>query len=472
MTPLASPPLAPWDALGSRHPMSASDTIVAAATATGRSALAVVRVDGPLASTIATAALRRQNALAEKTSTLGIWRGLDGEPIDQVVAVLWLAGRSFTGNDSLEITCHGNPLLVRRITEDCLARGGRLAEPGEFTRRSYLAGRIDLTQAEAVADLIHASSERALASARRMLAGELGRQFAQWTDRTLQILAELEAHIDFPEEDLPAEDPRGPLARLIEIASELNGYARTARHDGALREGLRVAVVGAPNAGKSSLLNVLTGADRAIVSPEAGTTRDYLEAPVAGLPMTVTAIDTAGLRTGGTTLENLGMARSLEQARGAHLLILVIDASAEPPALPAELLALLDPMRTLIVANKSDLPAHADQQNFLPHLTKISACLLDGRDAASLRTKLGEFLIAKEIAPGAEDLVVGVRHADALSRAAAALTEAADHLRPPIQTELAAARGREALDALGEIVGRIDNERMLDKLFASFCIGK
>ena len=188
--------------------------------------------------------------------------------------------------------------------------------------------------------------------------------------------------------------------------------------------------------------------------------------------MSVTAIDTAGLRTGGTTLENLGMARSLEQARGAHLLILVIDASVEPPALPAELLALLDPMRTLIVANKSDLPAHADQQNFQPRLTKISACLLDGRDAASLRTKLGEFLIAKEIAPGAEDLVVGVRHAEALSRAAAALTEAADHLRPPIQTELAAARGREALDALGEIVGRIDNERMLDKLFASFCIGK
>ena len=143
--------------------------------------------------------------------------------------------------------------------------------------------RIDLTQAEAVADLIHASSERALASARRQLAGELGRLVARWTDRTLQVLAELEAHIDFPEEDLPAEDPRGPSARLLEIASELSNYARTARHDAALRAGLRVAVVGAPNAGKSSLLNALAGADRAIVSPEAGTTRDYLEAPVAGV---------------------------------------------------------------------------------------------------------------------------------------------------------------------------------------------
>jgi tRNA modification GTPase len=452
--------------------MSVTETIVAAATPAGRSALAIVRVDGPLAASIATAALGRKSPPVEKTSTLGIWRDQTGSPIDQVVAVLWSAGRSFTGNDSLEITCHGNPLLVRRITEDCLARGGRLAEPGEFTRRSYLAGRIDLTQAEAVADLIHASSERALASARRMLAGELGRHVARWTDRTLQVLAELEAHIDFPEEDLPPEDPRGPAARLAEIASELSAYARTAKHDGALRAGLRVAVVGAPNAGKSSLLNALTGAERAIVSPEAGTTRDYLEAPVAGLPLAVTAIDTAGLRDGGSTLENLGMTRSLEQARGAHLLLLVVDASAEPPALPAELVALLDPARTLVVANKADLPAHSAQKDFLPQLTKLSACLLDGRDAEKLRAKLGDFLITQEIAPGAEELVVSVRHAEAMARAAVALTEAVGHLKAPIQTELAAAQARAALDALGEIVGRIDNERMLDKLFASFCIGK
>jgi tRNA modification GTPase len=452
--------------------MSVTETIVAAATPAGRSALAIVRVDGPLAASIATAALGRKSPPAEKTSTLGIWRDQTGSPIDQVVAVLWSAGRSFTGNDSLEITCHGNPLLVRRITEDCLARGGRLAEPGEFTRRSYLAGRIDLTQAEAVADLIHASSERALASARRMLAGELGRHVARWSDRTLQVLAELEAHIDFPEEDLPPEDPRGPAARLAGIASELSAYARTAKHDGALRAGLRVAVVGAPNAGKSSLLNALTGAERAIVSPEAGTTRDYLEAPVAGLPLAVTAIDTAGLRDGGSAVENLGMTRALEQARGAHLLLLVVDASAEPPALPAELVALLDPARTLVVANKADLPAHPAQKDFLPQLTKLSACLLDGRDAEKLRAKLGDFLIAQEIAPGAEELVVSVRHAEAMARASVALTEAVGHLKAPIQTELAAAQARAALDALGEIVGRIDNERMLDKLFASFCIGK
>lgn len=452
--------------------MSSAETIVAAATPSGRSALAVIRVDGPLAGPIALAALRRKTPLAERRATPAIWQDVQGEPVDQVVAVLWHAGKSFTGNDSLEITCHGNPLLVRRLTADCLARGARAAEPGEFTRRAFLAGRMDLTQAEAVADLIHASSERALASARRLLAGELGRLVAAWSDRLLQTLAELEAHIDFPEEDLPAEDPTGPAASLAKIASELYGYARTARHDGALREGLRVAVVGAPNAGKSSLLNVLAGADRALVSPEAGTTRDYLEAPVAGLPLAVTAVDTAGLRTGGSALEHAGMERSLAQARAAHFLLLVVDASAEPPALPPELLALLDERRAIVIANKSDLPEHPAQRTFLPGLTKLRTCLLDGRDAEPLRARLGEILIERDIAPGAEDLVVSVRHADALQRAGDALTEAGRHLQAPIQTELASARCREALDALGEIVGRIDNERMLDKLFASFCIGK
>jgi tRNA modification GTPase len=452
--------------------MPASDTIVAAATPAGRSALALVRVDGPLAPVIAQAALQRRTPLDERVSTLGLWRDQAGEPIDQVVAVRWAAGRSFTGNDSLEVACHGNPLLVRRLTEDCLARGARLAEPGEFTRRAFLAGRLDLTQAEAVADLIHASSARALASARRQLAGELGRLVARWTDRVLQALAELEAHLDFPEEDLPPEDPRGPAARLREIASELSHYARTARHDAALRGGLRVAVVGAPNAGKSSLLNALAGADRAIVSPEAGTTRDYLEAPVAGLPLAVTAIDTAGLRAGGSSLEHLGMSRALEQARGAHALLLVVDASTEPPTLPAELLALLDPARTLVIANKSDLPGHPAQATFRPDLPKVAACLLDGREAEALRARLGEFLVGQEIAPGAEELIVSVRHAEALARAATALTAAVEHLQATPRTELAAAQVREALDALGEVVGHIDNERMLDKLFASFCIGK
>ena len=187
--------------------MADLDTIVATSTPSGKSALAVVRVDGPLAPSIIQSAFGRKNSLIIKQATTGIWRDIKGEPVDQVVALLWANGKSFTGSDSLEITCHGNPLIVRRLIEDCMARGCRMAEPGEFTRRAFLAGKIDLTQAEAVADLIHASSERALSSARRMLAGEMGKLVAGWTDRLLQALAILEAHIDFPEEDIPPENP-------------------------------------------------------------------------------------------------------------------------------------------------------------------------------------------------------------------------------------------------------------------------
>ena len=452
--------------------MSDLDTIVATSTPSGKSALAVVRVDGPLAPSIIQSAFGRKNSLIIKQATTGIWRDLKNEPIDQVVALLWANGKSFTGSDSLEVTCHGNPLIIRRLIEDCMARGCRMAEPGEFTRRAFLAGKIDLTQAEAVADLIHASSERALSSARRMLAGEMGKLVAGWTDRLLQALAILEAHIDFPEEDIGAENPQGPLILLGNIASELYGYAASSKHDSVIRNGLKLVVVGSPNAGKSSLVNVLSGTQRALVSDEPGTTRDFLEAPIAGLPLAVTAIDTAGLRDGGSVLEKAGMVRSLEQAESAHFIILVVDASLPPPALPDSLLVLLNPEKTLVVKNKSDLPEHPDFKNFLPHYIKIKTCLLDGRDAENLRSRLGDILVSRQLAPGAEDLIVSVRHAEALKHAAEALTEAIRHLSAPVHTELAATRCREALDSLGEVVGRIDNERMLDKLFASFCIGK
>jgi len=452
--------------------MSNLDTIVAASTPSGKSALAVIRVDGPLAPTIIQSAFGRKNSLIIKQATTGIWRDLKNDAVDQVVALLWAEGKSFTGSDSLEITCHGNPLIVRRLIEDCLARGCRMAEPGEYTRRAYLSGKIDLTQAEAVADLIHASSERALSSARRMLAGEMGKLVAQWTDRLLQALAILEAHIDFPEEDIPPENPQGPLILLGNIASELYGYASSSKHDSVIKNGLKLVIVGAPNAGKSSLVNVLSGTQRALVSDEPGTTRDFLEAPMAGLPFAVTAVDTAGLREGGSILEKAGMARSLEQTEAAHFIILVVDASLPPPALPESLLVLLNPLKTMVIKNKSDLPEHPGFKNFLPDYIKINTCLLDGRDAEKLRSQIGELLVSRQLAPGAEDLIVSVRHAEALKHAAEALTQAVGHLSPPIHTELAATRCREALDSLGEIVGRIDNERMLDKLFASFCIGK
>ncbi len=393
--------------------------------------------------------------------------------IDQVVVTCHAAGASHTGNAAAEITCHGNPLLVRRLVEDCLARGARMAEPGEFTRRAFVNGRMDLAQAEAVADLIHANSERALEAARRQLAGELGRAIASWTDSALAALATLEAHIDFPEEDLPPEDPAGPRQKLIALAKALQAAAATERHDAALRSGIRLAVVGAPNAGKSSLLNALAGEARALVSAEPGTTRDYLEARVTGLPLAVTAIDTAGLREGGGELERAGMERSLTQAEAADFLLAVVDRSQPPPELPARLVERLKPGRAAVVENKSDLPPHPALSGWFKELPHVVTCLKSADGAAAARAAITQLLEQADLAPSGEALIVSSRHADALRRAADALLRGGDHLKVGSrETELASAEVRAAIDALGEVVGRVDNERMLDKLFASFCIGK
>jgi tRNA modification GTPase len=453
--------------------MAPTETIVAPATPAGTSALALLRIDGPEAAGIVAAALGRARAPEARRPTLGIWRSVTGAGIDQVVVTLWAAGASATGNAGAEVCCHGNPRLVRALTEDCLARGARLAEPGEFTRRAFLNGRIDLTQAEAIADLIHADSERALETARRHLAGELGRAVAGWTERALATLAELEAHIDFPEEDLPPEAPEGPRRRLLGLSEELDRTARTARHASALREGIRLAVVGPPNAGKSSLLNALCGSERALVSPEAGTTRDYLEAEVTGWPLRVTAVDTAGLRPEAASVERAGMERSLEQAEKADFILCVVDRSAPPPELPERLRTLLVPGRACVVANKSDLPTHPALPAFLGQLPRLDAHLLSAEGRESVRADLASLLRASDVTPGDDQLVVGARHAEALRGAAAAFLAAARHLdRGGDESELAATQVRIGLDCLGEMVGRVDNERMLDKLFASFCIGK
>ena len=453
--------------------MADLDTLVAPASAAGVSALALIRIDGPAAHGLVAAALRRASPPPMRRASVGLWHGMDGAVVDQVVVTCHAAGASHTGNAAAEVTCHGNPLIVRRLVEDCLARGARMAEPGEFTRRAFVNGRMDLAQAEAVADLIHANSERALEAARRLLAGELGRAIAGWTDSALGALATLEAHIDFPEEDLPPEDPHGPRQQLIALARALQAAAATERHDAALRSGIRIAVVGAPNAGKSSLLNALAGESRALVSAEPGTTRDYLEARVTGLPLAVTAVDTAGLREGGGELERAGMERSLAQAETADFLLAVVDRSQPPPELPARLLARLKPGQAAIVENKSDLPPHPALAGWMSELPHFITCLKSPEGGAAARAAITRALEQADLAPAGEALIVSSRHADALRRAADALLRAGEHLESGSrETELAATEVRAAIDALGEVIGRVDNERMLDKLFASFCIGK
>jgi len=322
-------------------------------------------------------------------------------------------------------------------------------------------------------DLIHARSERALAAAQRQLAGALGRHLDGLIQDLLATLARIEAYIDFPDEDLPVEDRR----RVVDgVANVLRGTKRllaTHRYGDLLREGVKTVLLGAPNAGKSSLLNALVGRDRALVSAEPGTTRDFLEEPLQIGPHLLRLIDTAGLNPAPGEIERLGIAKTLERLTEADLVLWVADCTQALPALPAETKALLRPDNTLLVLNKVDLlPDPPLVASLLP---QVYVSARTGSGLEELRAAIVAH--ADSLAPGLaqeEHLAVNARHADALRRAEASLRSAREGLEslPPRPIELVSADLRAGLDALGEIAGRIDNERMLDSLFATFCIGK
>ena len=451
-----------------------SDTIAALATPTGTSALALIRVSGPdcraLARDIFGAA---SPALPERRPTHARYRSADGRVLDDLVWTFFPGPRTATGEDTLELTPHGNPLIVQLILADLFERGCRAAEPGEFTRRAFLAGRIELTQAEAVMDLIHARSERALVAAQRQLAGALGRHLAGLIDRLLATLARIEAYIDFPDEDLPTEDRSLVVDEVADVLRGTKRLLATHRYGDLLREGLKTVLLGAPNAGKSSLLNALVGRDRALVSAEPGTTRDFLEEPLQVGPHLLRLIDTAGLNPDPGEIERMGIAKTLERLSEADLVLWVSDATAALPALPPETKALLRPDNTLLILNKVDLLS--DPPLVASLLPQIYVSARTGAGLDDLRSTI--VARADSLAPALvqeEHLAVNARHADALRRAEAGLRAALEGLEasPPKAIELVSADLRGAMDALGEIAGRIDNERMLDSLFATFCIGK
>jgi tRNA modification GTPase len=446
------------------------DTIAALATPTGTSALAVIRISGP-----DTARLARELCGAvppPRTAHRTDYRDRDGVLVDDVLAIFFRAPASYTGEDSLEISCHGNPFIAQRILTDLLARGCRSAGPGEFTQRAFLHGRLDLSQAEAVMDLIHARSERALAAANQQLRGALGRHMVGLVDGLLAVLARIEAYIDFPEEDLPAEDRARVQTEIARLALETDRLLATNRYGDVLREGLKTVILGLPNAGKSMLLNRLLGHERALVSPEPGTTRDYLEERIIIGPHSLRLIDTAGLNPSPAPLEQRGIALSLERAREADLILLVFDASQPAPAFPPEIMGQLTPERTLFVANKADLPALSENYKQLKQFELVIISALTGEGIESLREALVRRAEALAVSVGDDLIAINARHADTLARARASLSAAAAKLEANEASELVASELREALNAYGEIAGKIDHERMLDHLFSSFCIGK
>jgi tRNA modification GTPase len=437
-----------------------ADTIFAPATGAGRAALAVIRISGADA---AAALQAMSGAVPEpRRASLRTLRGADGQALDQAL-VLWFPGPgSFTGEDSAELHLHGGRAVVGGVLSALAAFGLRLAEAGEFTRRAFANGRLDLAQAEAVADLVDAETEAQRRQALDQLGGALSGRHQAWRDVLLEALALLEAAVDFPDEEVPhavADQARPGLERL---ASELAAALADADRGRRVREGYRIALIGAPNAGKSSLLNALAGRDAAIVTAIPGTTRDVIETPLVLNGYQVLLADTAGLRSTQDVVEAEGVRRAEAWARAADLRLWVVDASDGETPLRPELLQADD----WVILSKVDLPRRvAEVASGAP---ERAVSVFDPATIEALRAQLSERLTAD--LTGAEfPAATHLRHVEQL-------TAALDHVRRALaeraHPELAAEDVRLAARALERITGRVDPEQVLDRVFASFCIGK
>lgn len=447
-----------------------NDTIVAVATPAGTSALAVVRVSGPASTELARDIFG--GTPLPRSARHADYRERNGALVDDVLYTFFKGPNSFTGEDSLEISCHGNPFIAQKILEDLLARGGRMAEPGEFTKRAFLHGKMDLGQAEAVIDLIHARSERALAAANQQLRGSLSRKMGELIEEVLGILARIEAYIDFPEEDLPPEEKKHVSDSLSHVGQETNRLLATSHYGAMLRDGIKTVIVGEPNVGKSSILNRLVGSERAIVSPEPGTTRDFIEDRITVGGHWLRIVDTAGINPSPAPLEKLGIKKSLENADAADLLLVVLDATKQPPVSIAEILPISLGDRALLILNKVDLVDRSQLPEQLFGLPAIHVSTLTGGGWENLLGAIEAKADSFRSESGGELIAISARHAHALQTAKACLSDAAEKLSGGAPSELLASDLRGALDAFGEISGKVDNEEMLDRLFATFCIGK
>ncbi|MGA0603666.1 tRNA uridine-5-carboxymethylaminomethyl(34) synthesis GTPase MnmE [Caulobacter sp. KR2-114] len=442
-----------------------TDTIFAPATAPGRAAVAVVRISGP-ATAAALAALGLRRPPGPRRAALRTLRSPQGAVIDRGL-VLWFPGpSSYTGEDSAELHLHGGLAVVAAATQALLDSGLRLAEPGEFTRRAFENGRLDLDQAEAVADLVDAETDAQARQALGQLEGALGERYDHWRRQLIEALAQLEAAVDFPDEDVPADvaaRAREPIeALLTALEAALADEARGRR----IRDGYRIAIIGAPNAGKSSLFNALLGRDAAIVTPIPGATRDVIEAPLVLSGYKVLLADMAGLRDTVDPVEVEGVRRARAWAAEADLRLWLVDGSASDGAwrLAADLLQ----PRDMVLLNKADLAEGADAAAVRAAAPQAQALSVSAGGVAGLLAGLSDRVTAD--LSGAEfPAVTRARHRGLLEAARDHLRRALGSLEEP---ELAAEDVRLAARALGRVAGRIGAEDVLDLVFASFCIGK
>jgi tRNA modification GTPase len=446
--------------------MANTDTIAAIATAHGRGGIGVVRVSGEDLSDLARNLLGKMPL--PRAATLSNFKAADGEPIDQGIALYFPAPHSYTGQDVLELQGHGGDAVLRRLLGRCLELGARPAEPGEFTQRAFLNDKMDLAQAESVADLIDASTAEAAKTAMRSLRGEFSRAIHQLVDALINLRMLVEATLDFPEEEIDFLEESSALNQLAAINVQLETVFRQANQGSLLREGLHIVLIGQPNVGKSSLLNLLAGEEVAIVTPIAGTTRDAIRQHIEIKGVALHFIDTAGLRDTDDEIEKIGIARTWSAIRQANAALLLVDAAKGIAPADLEIMAKLPPSQPLLrVFNKIDLLGQTPRADAAGGSMNI---YLSAKTGAGIDLLHEHLLQAVGWQAGGEGVFMArARHLSALREAKERLALAADCKG---QVEFFAEELRLAQNALSSITGEFTSDDLLGEIFSRFCIGK
>ncbi len=453
--------------------VSSDETIVAISTPLGRSGIGVVRISGDEASAIALCFFKSQpgTVLEHRTALLGTWVDSAGERIDEVVVTLFRAPHSYTGEHVVEISAHGNPFALKRIVGSCKSAGARIAQPGEFTLRAVTHGKLDLIQAEAVRDFIESQTEQQAKIAMRQLEGSISKRIRPIKEELVDVIAQLEAAIDFAEDDVHVPANAAIVRSIQPLSAELHRLEQTFSYGRMLNQGLRLAILGKPNVGKSSLFNRLVAAERAIVTDIPGTTRDVLTETVDldGVPLRFA--DTAGVRQTTDRVERIGVSRTLETLAEADLALVVLDGADSIDDDDRHVLERAATTVHLIVINKSDLP-QVIQPAALNGARKVAVSAKTGEGLSDLREALRAFLLERKTDLTDDLVLTNERQHDSVVRARQGLATAIAALERQVPHEMVLLDLYAAVEALDELTGEVVTEDILDRIFSTFCIGK
>lgn len=457
-----------------------TDTIAAIATPPGSSGIGIIRISGPESLRIAETIFRSPTFSLQTVRSHHLYHGLivdprDGCTLDEVLLSYMRRPSSYTGEDVVEINMHGGILVLQKTLEIICALGARLAKPGEFTRRAFCNGRIDLAQAEAVMDVITAQTETGLKIASRLLTGDLSRRINSFMDELVDIAAHLEASIDFPDEDIQPQESQELIRRLSEVIASIRRLHSTYVQGTMIRTGVQAVITGKPNVGKSSILNALLGRYRAIVTPYPGTTRDIIQETINVQGVPVHLVDTAGLWESNHEIERIGIDMARERISNADIILLVLDGSMPLEDSDRSIISMIQGRRSIVLINKIDLPQvlSADEVTAaMPDVPviRVSALTLQGVD--QVKEEISRTLLDGGTLNTSEIMVANTRHAQALEHAAEALQHACEGLQKDLPPELVAVDIQTGLASLGEITGCTVGEDILDRIFDTFCIGK